>query len=76
MEDIEKVMIDNLKETLKSAQTYLLTGTIAALFLGFFIESYRGANPLRLAIIVGLPLLSLPISSFCMNYLNLSKRKQ
>jgi len=33
MEDIENVLIDNLKETLKSAQTYLLTGTIAALFL-------------------------------------------
>jgi uncharacterized membrane protein len=33
MEDIEKVLIDNLKETLKSAQMYLLTGTVAALFL-------------------------------------------
>lgn len=33
MEEIEKVLIDNLKETLKSAQTYLLTGMVAALFL-------------------------------------------
>ena len=33
MDDIEKLLIDNLKETLKSAQTYLLTGTVAALFL-------------------------------------------
>ena len=33
MEDLEKLLIDNLKETLKSAQTYLLAGTVAALFL-------------------------------------------
>jgi hypothetical protein len=33
MEEIEKLLIDNLKETLKSAQTYLLAGTVAALFL-------------------------------------------
>jgi hypothetical protein len=31
--DIDRVLIDNLKETLKSAQIYLLTGTVAALFL-------------------------------------------
>jgi len=33
MDDIETLLIDNLKETLKSAQTYLLTGMVAALFL-------------------------------------------
>jgi hypothetical protein len=33
MEDIERILIDNLKDTLKSAQTYLLTGMGAALFL-------------------------------------------
>jgi hypothetical protein len=33
MEDIEKILVDNLKDTLKSAQTYLLTGMGAALFL-------------------------------------------
>ena len=33
MEDIEKILVDNLKDTLKSAQTFLLTGMGAALFL-------------------------------------------
>lgn len=32
-QDVEKILIDNLKETLKSAQTYLLSGTVSALFL-------------------------------------------
>ena len=33
MEDDEEILIDNLKETLKSAQLYLLTGMGVALFL-------------------------------------------
>lgn len=33
MEDIEKILVGNLKEALKSAQTFLLTGMGVALFL-------------------------------------------
>jgi len=40
MEDIEKILIDNLKEILKSAQTYLLTGTVASIFL--LLLAYQG----------------------------------
>jgi hypothetical protein len=57
MEDIEKVLIDNLKETLKSAQTYLLTGTVAALFLLILAIQGRFNQPNEE--IVGVPFVGL-----------------
>ena len=48
--------------TVESKAIRIITALLAPALLtvGFFFESYRGANPSPLAIIVGLPLLSLP----------------
>ena len=45
MEDIEKILIDNLKEALKSAQTYLLTGIGVMLFLLLLVIQGRFNQP-------------------------------
>jgi hypothetical protein len=45
IDDTEKIMVDNLKETLKSAQTYLLIGNGAALFLLILATQGRLSRP-------------------------------
>jgi hypothetical protein len=63
MEDIEKILIENLKEALKSAQTYLLTGMGAALFLLLLTIQGRFNQPNEVNVGVPFVGLSAPTSA-------------